>query len=610
MAVFFRQACCALGLAILLGSPVAHCRESVAALLQQAEQLRSSDPSEFSEILQRLNAGSSTATKAQQQQITYLNAYAAAFAGRLDDSIRLATPLLAITNDPDVRFRAGALIVNNYALNGRYNEGLRQLEKTIGLVDQVKDPALREHGLIAASTLYNQIGQYQLGEHYASLVMAAPSSQRSLCFAGYYKFDALLKLNALPKDDGPLTAAIATCDVQHETVMSNLLRATLAQKWISEGQTDRAMSLLKQHLVETQATGYPRVIAEVRSLLATLQFKKGDIADAESNAASTASQGAAILNTPPVVSALFTLYEIAERRGDLAAALAGYKRYAEAERGYLEEVKARELAYHLVRQEARQKNQQIELLNRQNSLLQLQQQVDKQAAANSRLYMLFFALLAATISYWAYKTKRMQMSVKRMAEVDALTDISNRNHFTLQSERTLQKCMAAGEPVSLLMFDLDYFKSINDNYGHVTGDWVLKRVAAVCAELCRGIDHLGRIGGEEFAILLHGCDLKAATRVAEDCRVRLSRIDPMPSGYTFPISASFGVSASSTSGYDLDKLLSHADQMLYRAKREGRNRVRTYVPEVSAELTGASFGKDSRPVVERGETSLQDSLRA
>jgi diguanylate cyclase (GGDEF)-like protein len=109
--------------------------------------------------------------------------------------------------------------------------------------------------------------------------------------------------------------------------------------------------------------------------------------------------------------------------------------------------------------------------------------------------------------------------------------------------------------------------------------------------MCRGIDHLGRIGGEEFAILLRGCDLKAATRVAEDCRVRLSRIEALPSGHTFPISASFGVSSTLLSGYDLDRLLSHADQMLYRAKREGRNRVRAYVPEVSAELTGASFGK-------------------
>jgi diguanylate cyclase (GGDEF)-like protein len=138
---------------------------------------------------------------------------------------------------------------------------------------------------------------------------------------------------------------------------------------------------------------------------------------------------------------------------------------------------------------------------------------------------------------------------------------------------------------------------------------VLKRGAVVCTELCRGIDHFGRIGGEEFAILLHGYDLKAATRVAEDCRVRLSRIDPLPSGYTFPISASFGVSSSTASGYDLDKLLSHADQMLYRAKREGRNRVHTYAPETSAELTGVNFGK-AFPQAAETAASPQDFLRA
>ncbi len=75
------------------------------------------------------------------------------------------------------------------------------------------------------------------------------------------------------------------------------------------------------------------------------------------------------------------------------------------------------------------------------------------------------------------------------------------------------------------MFDLDHFKSINDNYGHVTGDWVLKHVAKTCSELCRRVDYFGRLGGEEFAILLRGCDLKAATRIADDCRMRIARID-------------------------------------------------------------------------------------
>jgi diguanylate cyclase (GGDEF)-like protein len=463
------------------------------------------------------------------------------------------------------------------------------------MMDRIADPELRQQALVAAGLLYSQLGQYKLAHHYAAMVVSAPETPRHQCFAAYLDFDALLHLNAMPSDDGPVNQAIAQCLGQHEVMMANAIRGVLAKTWAGRGDSEKALAALQEHLTEISESHYPRMIAESNSFLAELLLRTNDLDAAEARAKVAVSQTADLSNSPPVVSAYRTLYQIAERRRDFSAALAYYKLFATSEKGYLNEVKTRELAYQIVRNENQQKNQQIELLNRQNSLLQLQQQVDQQAAANFRLYMLLFALLAATISYWAYKTKRMQMSVKRMAEVDALTDISNRNHFTIQSEKTLQKCMAAGEPVSLLMFDLDYFKTINDNYGHVTGDWVLKHVAAVCGELCRGIDHLGRIGGEEFAILLHGCDLKAATRLAEDCRVRLSRIDPLPSGYTFPISASFGVSSTSTSGYDLDKLLSHADQMLYRAKREGRNRVRTYVPDVSAELTGASFGKATRP---------------
>ena len=198
--------------------------------------------------------------------------------------------------------------------------------------------------------------------------------------------------------------------------------------------------------------------------------------------------------------------------------------------------------------------------------------------------MLLFAIFTLFVVFWAYKTKRMQMSVRRMAETDALTDICNRHHFTLQAEKMLAQGARSGEQASLIMFDLDHFKSINDNFGHVTGDWVLKQVAQTCSELCRSVDYFGRLGGEEFAILLRGCELKAATRIAEDCRLRVARIDSSGSGFEFQITASFGVSSTSTSKHDLDKLLSQADQVLYRAKRDGRNRVKAYTPDVTAEL--------------------------
>jgi len=575
--------------------------DDIARLLRQAEASRSADPDAFKEVLARLNAGQARATARQKQEITWLNAYAEGYAGRFDQAIAQARSLIATTGDASLKFRSGALIINLAALNGHYNDGLRQIEQTLALLDRIHDPELRQHGVLAAASLYNQIGQYELARRYADMVLPAPASQRMLCFAGYLKADALAHLQDLPGDDEQALEAVDQCRRARETMMANLVRATLARKWVRVGKPDRAFAMLQQYLPEAQSTAYPRVIAEFRSLLGELAYARGDLAGAEANAKQVATYSAGLSNTPPLVAAYRTLYRIADQRRDLAAALSYYRQYSEAERGYLMEVKARELAYQLVRQENLQKNQQIELLNRRNRLLQLQQQVDRQSAENSRLIILLLGLLALSIGYWAYKTRRLHASLRRMAETDALTGIGNRHHFTGQAERTLAQCVRSGEQVALVMFDLDHFKSINDNFGHNTGDWVLKRVGVVAAAFCRSIDHFGRLGGEEFAILLRGCSLRDAVRMAEDCRVRIGAIPSRESGHNFPISASFGVSVTALSGNDLDRLISHADQALYRSKREGRNRVRAYERELPIELSSQGV------TVLRPEASRRDA---
>ena len=564
--------------------------ESVEALLTQAQSIRSSDPPRFKAVLAELNGAMDQASPLQRQHIQYLNAYNLAYAGKLDEGSRLARQVIAETADIDLKFRAGTLIVNSYALNGRFNEGLRQMSQTMTLAGQVKDPELRQYGLLVAATLYNQLGQYRMGNNYADMVVRVPVTGRVACFAEYTKFEALLHLGELPADDGPMIRATAQCVDEHEIMMANVIRGTLAKKWVAEGKGDKALALLQSHLDEVNSTHYPRLIVEIRALLAQIEYDKGNLEAAETSALIATTQSPDLMNTPPLVSAYSTLYKIAERRRDPATALAYYKRYAAAEQGYLNEVKTRELAYQIVHNENQQKSQQIELLNRRNTLLQLQQRVDQQKAENSRLLMLLFAVFALVIAYWGYKARRLHASLRRMAETDALTGICNRHHFTALAEQTLAQCSRAGKHVALIMLDLDHFKSINDNYGHVTGDWVLKQVAQVGQGLCRPVDHFGRLGGEEFAILLDGCDLKAATRVAEDFRVRIGSIQSTESGFNFRITASFGVTCSMMAAYDLDKLLSQADQVLYRAKRDGRDRVVAFAHDKPMELRGATFG--------------------
>ena len=116
-------------------------------------------------------------------------------------------------------------------------------------------------------------------------------------------------------------------------------------------------------------------------------------------------------------------------------------------------------------------------------------------------------------------------------------------------------------------------KRINDHYGHATGDWVLRQVATSCRPLIRRSGTFGRIGGEEFAVILADSDIKAGRELALRLRERIGAIDARENGGSFDISASFGVSATALSGYSLDRLMAQADEMMYASKQDGRNRV-------------------------------------
>ncbi len=160
-------------------------------------------------------------------------------------------------------------------------------------------------------------------------------------------------------------------------------------------------------------------------------------------------------------------------------------------------------------------------------------------------------------------------ALDRIAATDELTGVGNRRHFLSQLERCLAQ--ASDVSVCLVLFDIDHFKTVNDTYGHGVGDEVLRRVAAAVAGSIRDHDVIGRIGGEEFALLLSAADESSAAVAAEHLRTKIAdlRFDDSPS---VCVTASFGV-ALLQPGSSAPAALRAADEALYRAKRGGRNRV-------------------------------------
>ena len=169
--------------------------------------------------------------------------------------------------------------------------------------------------------------------------------------------------------------------------------------------------------------------------------------------------------------------------------------------------------------------------------------------------------------------KVAQEKLTYQANYDALTGLSNRHHFWTGLQSALRRSAIEQTGVSLCLFDIDYFKEVNDRYGHSSGDEVLEAVGNIVRGELRAFDVAGRLGGDEFCFALPRTDANECARVAERIRGRLATLAfGMSSGSTFSVSATFGV-AESESDMDAKALMEAADRALYRAKSAGRNRV-------------------------------------
>lgn len=174
---------------------------------------------------------------------------------------------------------------------------------------------------------------------------------------------------------------------------------------------------------------------------------------------------------------------------------------------------------------------------------------------------------------------RIKEELEQLVNIDMLTGINNRRAFFSTCERELRRRNRNGERISIMMIDIDEFKRINDNYGHAQGDEVLKAIATRLQAHIREFDILGRIGGEEFAIMLPGLDAQAAREVAERLRQEVRRplagVNLAESGLSTPLTMtiSIGIAEVSHDAHKIDTALSQADHAMYRAKHRGRDRV-------------------------------------
>jgi len=194
------------------------------------------------------------------------------------------------------------------------------------------------------------------------------------------------------------------------------------------------------------------------------------------------------------------------------------------------------------------------------------------------------AIVAPTVS-WIFvdmyaKLQEMERQMRTLATYDVMTGLLTRQAFYHDAQKYIDIAERHHEFFALMMLDLDFFKTINDTHGHHAGDYVLEYFGRFLSEHLRKSDIIGRLGGEEFAIILPNTPLEGAQKIAESLRINLETHPPTLHDVAIPLTVSIGLTCyTGTTPPHIDRLLQEADAALYLAKRKGRNRTALYTGE-------------------------------
>ena len=540
--------------------------------LARADAIKTVDNTAFAKLLAELNGDTTILSLEQKWQLRYLEAWQTAYTGNLSKAKPLLELIIQQAPDGAIRVHAAAALVNILGYTHSYEQAYMRLDQALDQLPHIDDKNARYHLLGEASQLLSGAGQFDLSASYASQIIADYPSGRGRCIGLYLKAHANFLGTRLQSWNDMAQQAINACKQLNENLFADVVRRDVGELAIREGRISDAITLLESRYPNVTKYQYPELTAEYDISLAKAYWQGNEPSRAEKfalHAIDIAKNGKFI---ELLTDSYQLLYQIERKKGNLRGALAYHEKYMASDKGRLDEVREKALAYQFVKQQIEAKKIELDELNKRNRILRLQQSLDHKVVEASRLYIALLLTVLASIGFWLYRLKRSQLRFMHLARRDGLTGIFNRQHFVEEAEQALRYVAKSQRGASLILIDLDHFKNINDTHGHIAGDHALRRAVLICQQHLHSSDVFGRIGGEEFGILLPECTLIQALERAERIRMAIQAL-PDAEAEHVPLTASFGVASTTHYGYDLRRLLAAADSALYRAKRDGRNRV-------------------------------------
>ncbi|RPA34924.1 GGDEF domain-containing protein [Shewanella psychromarinicola] len=454
-----------------------------------------------------------------------------------------------------------------------YQRAFSLLEENFSRIENYQDNSIKIKSYNRLSNVYLQLGAYDemLRISQLALSLNQGADPRNQCFSMLLLSVAHLKLQHFDQAETLFKDTRVYCKDHGLPLIEIMSIKGQGNVLFDKGQYAAAESLYLVALERYQKFKFKVEINEIQSYLSVIYFHSGDYQQAKM----FAQLVNALPNKPSNMQVKKRVNEvlslIAGKRGHFDKAYQ-YQVVASAlAKQLLDEQKVKENAYQMARFDSVEKNRENTSLIQDHELLIKQKDLVMKEKSSSimistLLVGLSVGLLLLLVSAWLQRNQFM-----KQAQRDGLTGIFNRRTGQEMAENEFIQAQTLGESFSVMLMDLDLFKNINDQYGHATGDWVLKKVTHVIGDMLNSTHIFTRMGGEEFAIFMPKQTENIAADLAEQIRSEVANINTRFSGHDFTVTISCGISSVDKNDLSLDPLIHRADLALYKAKHNGRN---------------------------------------
>ena len=551
--------------------------------IKRLELLRLSDPQAFSDGLNNLLPSIDKMSSYQFCHFKFLQAYQTAFSGDSMKALRDMEEIISGCDDLRARVRLDALIANISAISGDYVKASTHIDNAIQNADQTVDMVTKGIAYSGASSVYNILDQHELSSNYSELLFNINQDSESECRFAFS--NTLREINTgenIPSFSQIENSAKKCRDSGHHVLANSIilefLKEILSQESLNQSEKAKYTELVNDLKSEIDRSPYKNVQVAFTSVSAKIALLNEDYENSRNLGQQALQLNENLGASEQLILALDVLEAEARQRQDFESAYDYLKKKNLAELQIYDQSKSKQLAFMTVKHANLAKEFEIEQLNQQKAVLELEKKLARQEANNQRLVILLILTLLALVLLWLFKIKKRHDYFKGVSEIDHLTKVLTRKAFEEQVHKVLDASKAHKETVNVAILDLDHFKQVNDTHGHLVGDWVLKNVVYAIKEMMEPNMIIARLGGEEFCVVMHGVSAEVMMAKVEKMRQAIEDFDCSDSGAELTVTASFGVTSSDVSGYNLPMLLTHADVALFEAKNKGRNRVVAFEP--------------------------------